>query len=636
MSVSSIISLFLKNYKPFSFLSDDDVNNIAYHSKVEFVQKLDYIFKSHQNLQNNFFVIYSGLIHFTNVVNGTETLTSKAYTGDLFGLRPFFAKGNYSLNAMANEDVLLISIPFTIFKTYLIENISVMDFLLENFVNQTKYKLENFQNLKTLSESEVSTTNSVDYSYLQDLQYNKNPLTISSLTNIRKLISIMAQFNSSYAVITHQNRAVGLITDAILRNFIASPLFNLDYSVNQIMNTKFIVVNDTVSIAEAQLNLVHNDTNLLLVTEDGTENGRIKGVITERDIIYSQANDPGIIIQELKKCFTIEEIILIHKKYLQIIQNGFTKNIPLHHLNTISGEVLYAIMHRCIQIAIEKMGNAPVKFVWLSIGSQGRKEQLTNSDQDHFLIFEDVEDNKLRDVKYYFIKLAQEVVEYFKQLGYIICPNEHVSSNIHWCNTFSDTLKIFNLWINNPKEITSHYSPIFFDFEYVFGDIKIKEALETSIYQNLKDNKLFFDFIGNQVLKLPRPLTFFKKIDIDDDGKFKDKFNLKEKAIMHYIDAARLFALSNQFKGINNTYFRWKQMAITDEKNADIYLQMAENYITLYQFRVEEGIKNDNDGTYLDTNKLNKTEKEKLKQVLNDIDDLEQLIKDKFQLTQFS
>ena len=636
MTASSIVAHFLKNYKPFTFLTDDDVKNIVSHSSIIFKDKLSYIFKTDEDLHKNFYVIYSGTIHFTTIKNGTETLTSKVYSGGLFGLRPFFAKGNYSLNALANEDVYLIAIPFTVFKSYLIENVSVMDFLLENFVNQTKYKLENFQNLKNLSEVEISKSDTIDYSYLQDLQYNTNPLTISSITPIKKLISIMAQFNSSYAVITHQNRAVGIVTDAIIRNYITSPQSNLDIEASNIMNKDFIVVNDTISIAEAQLNLVHNDVTLLLVTEDATQNGRIKGIISERDIIFSQANDPGVIIQELKKCYSLQEIVLIHKKYLQIIQKGLSKNIPLYHINTITGELLYAIINRIIQIALDKLGAAPVNFVWLAIGSQGRKEQLFMSDQDHFLIFEDVPQEKIRDVKFYFVKLAQEITENIKQLGYVICTNEHVSSNINWCNSFSDTLKIFNLWINNPKEITNHYSPIFFDFEYIFGDIKIKQALETSIYQNLQDNKLFFDYLGNKVLKLPRPLTFFKNIDVDDEGNFKDKFNIKDKALMHYIDAARLFALSNNLKGVNNTYFRWKQMALKDSKNADIYLQMAENYLTLYNYRVNEGVKNDNNGAYIDIDNLNKTEKEKLKEALNDIDELEQLIKDKFQLTQFS
>jgi CBS domain-containing protein len=42
------------------------------------------------------------------------------------------------------------------------------------------------------------------------------------------------------------------------------------------------------------------------------------------------------------------------------------------------------------------------RFAWLSIGSQGRKEQLPFTDQDSILIFEDVAAEKYRDKDYFF------------------------------------------------------------------------------------------------------------------------------------------------------------------------------------------------------------------------------------------
>ena len=49
-----------------------------------------------------------------------------------------------------------------------------------------------------------------------------------------------------------------------------------------------------------------------------------------------------------------------------------------------------------------------------------------------------------------------------------------------------------------------------------------------------------------------------------------------------------------------------------------------------------EGLKEDNDGQYINLNEMSKIDKEKLKQALAPMRELEELIKDKFQLTQFS
>ena len=83
--------------------------------------------------------------------------------------------------------------------------------------------------------------------------------------------------------------------------------------------------------------------------------------------------------------------------------SSIAKNIPLAHIYNISGEIISAINKRAIELAILDLGSPPARFAWLSIGSQGRKEQLLLTDQDSILIFEDVAADKYRDVKDYFI-----------------------------------------------------------------------------------------------------------------------------------------------------------------------------------------------------------------------------------------
>jgi CBS domain-containing protein len=60
---------------------------------------------------------------------------------------------------------------------------------------------------------------------------------------------------------------------------------------------------------------------------------------------------------------------------------------------------------------------------------------------------------------------------------------------------------------------------------------------------------------------------------------------------MPLIDGARLFTLSHGIKGINNTYTRFKQLAINDPKYSEIYLNCAEAFLTLSKLRTVEGLK---------------------------------------------
>lgn len=626
---------FLQQYDPFKTVAYSDLLEIASQSEIIYLEKSKRLFKINDELHKNFYIVNSGIIHLTKIVDAQETLVSKCYVGSIFGLRPFFAKNNYSLNSIANEDAIVYAIPIVLFKPLLAKYAVVMDYFLESFTEQSKSTAENYQNLKAISEA-GSESELTDFSYFQELDYDKNPLLVPTHISISTVAKKMVDINKSYAIVTNNARINGLITDADFRKKIAFGNINLDADCTTIMQQNVTIVEESISVAEAQLLLLKNDTDYLCVTEDGTENTRVKGMISERDIIKSQSNNPGVLIDEIRNAKDFEELKYIHSKYLFVIQNSFTKNIPIFHINNTAGGILHSIIQQCIKLCIEKIGSPPARFVWLALGSQARKEQLVLSDQDNMIIYEDVAAEKHRDVKFYFVQLAKLVISNMEILGYKPCPYEHLASNIKWCKSLSDFTAIYTNCIKSPGENMSDFSGIFFDFEYIYGETKIKDSLEIAIHQSLANNKIFFDYVGNQLLKSPPPLTFFKKFAVEETGIHKDLFNLKQKGLQFYIDAARIFALSHNLKGVNNTFLRFKQMAISDAKNAEKYLDFAENYIKLQEFRTKEGILNDNDGAFIDTNKLSKIDKEELKKAVADIDNIIDLIKDKYKLTRFS
>jgi CBS domain-containing protein len=65
-------------------------------------------------------------------------------------------------------------------------------------------------------------------------------------------------------------------------------------------------------------------------------------------------------------------------------------------------------------------------------------------------------------------------------------------------------------------------------------------------------------------------------------------------------------------------------------------LNCAEAFLLLSKFRTLEGLKNDSNGQFINLEELSKVDREKLKNALAPMKELEDLIKDTFQLTKFS
>ena len=547
-AISQRVADFLKEYEPFNYLSFDDLIKIANTIRVINLEKHTSLFQINDVLHDSFYVVASGVIHLTVISDAEETLLNKCYAGDIFGLRPFFAKNNYQMTAKAREESIVYAIPIATFKPFVAQNSDVLNFLLESFAANTKGSLDKDHGL--ISDNVGYSDNQSDMLYFQSLTYNKTPLKINTGTIIKDAAQLVTDNMLDSVLITEDSYPVGIVTDKDFRSKVATGRVAFSNTIDKIMASPVITVTENISVAEAQLIMLKYGVTHLCVTHDGTDKSDVKGIISEHDLVVAQANNPGVLLKEIKRAQSAKELKLVRDKLADIIQSSLNKNIPLTHINSIAGEITLAIVKRAVEQAILDLGSPPARFAWLCIGSQGRKEQLLLTDQDSILIFEDVSAEKYRDVKDYFLKLAKKTTTTLEKVGFIFCPQGHMASNMLWCKSLTDWSKQYNNWMNTPGEKSNEISSVFFDYEIAFGEQKIEDSITDVIFKNAKNNALFFDYLGNDALKKPAPLNFFKKFNLEEEGDYKGKFDIKTKALMPLIDGARLLVLSNNIRGI--------------------------------------------------------------------------------------
>ncbi len=636
-TIAEHIADFLKKYPPFDNLTFQELSEISTSIRVINLEKHKTLFQINDILHDSFYVMASGVVNLFVIADAEEILLNKCLEGDVFGLRPFFAKNNYMMTAKAREESIIYAIPITIFRPFVSNNSAVLDFLLHSFASNTSNPNDK-ENLREnlISDNVYYSEQHAEIQYLQSLAYNNTPLKATTVSIVQEIAQQMTDANANSTIICEDNNPIGIVTNTDMCTKIATGRFSTSETIDKIMSSPVITVVENISLAEAQLLMLKYNVTHLCVTQDGTDKSNVKGVISEHDLIVAQASNPGVLIKEIKRSQYPKDLKLIRERLTELIQKGIQKNLPLSQISNIASEINLAIIKRSVELSILDLGSPPARFAWLCIGSQGRKEQLLTTDQDNILVFEDVTADKYREVKDYFLKLGKRTTAILEKVGYELCPNGHIESNMILCKSLSDWTKQYNSWMNTPGENSGELSSIFFDFEIAFGEQKIKKATENTVFNNAKNNVLFFDFLGNDAIKKNAALNFFKKFIIEEEGENKDKFDIKTRALLPLIDSARLFILSFNIRGIHNTYYRFKQLAIVDPRNAEIYLNCAEAFLILSKFKTLEGLKNDNSGQYINLEELSKIDKENLKNALSPMRELEDLIKDKFQLTQFS
>jgi CBS domain-containing protein len=632
--VAERIADFLKRFPPFSSLTYSDLISIAEKSKVIYLEKNQVLFKGGDATHPDFYVVKDGAIGLSITSDVEDTLIDKCDEGDILGLRPFFAKNNYLMTAKAREESIVYGIPIEIFQPYVTGNTEVLSFLLESFASQSRNPYDKERSGKLISENTIYSEQTTDIQYFQPIKYTRNPITANPEDILKFIAKTMANSAIGSVIIQENQLPKGIITDKDLRSKIATGLFPIDVTADKVMTSPVITVPENISVAEAQMMMLKHDVGHLCVTIDGTDKTPVKGIISEHDVVAAQANTPGVLLKQTRRATRSKELKYVREKLTDLIQNSVDKNIPITHISNIAAEINIAITRRAIEIAVERIGTPPpVRFVWMSIGSQGRKEQLLLTDQNNALVFEDVEAEHYDAVKTYFMELAERVTYTLNKMGYEYSRDGLVASNEHWCKSVSDWIKQYNTWINTPEEKSVGISTAFFDFDFIYGVPAIEDVLTESIARSSNRNKKFFAYLAADTLKNPPPLGFFRQFLVENDGEHKDSFDIKSRALEPLIDGARLLALSQNLLEVTNTYQRFKRLAELEPQNTELYDECAEAFNTLMRFRTEVGLVNNSNGRYLNLNELSKSDKLKLKNCFQPINDLQDLIKNRFSLT---
>jgi CBS domain-containing protein len=324
----------------------------------------------------------------------------------------------------------------------------------------------------------------------------------------------------------------------------------------------------------------------------------------------------------------------VRKNIRVLLKDYLDSNIPMSITSKIISELNDACMKQVIKISLSKLKNPPpVEFAWLALGSQGRGEQLLQTDQDNALIFQDVSDELLPQTTTYFLELSKLINKGLFRMGYEYCPAEMMASNPKWCLSLSEWKGITSHWIINPGSDEVLQSSIFFDYNLTYGNASLVDELTKHIFDNIRKYPVFYFHLAAGALQNPSPTGFFRQFLLEEDGKYKDLFDLKMRALMPLTDAARVLILSHEIKKINNTAERFEKLAELEPANSELYLSCSYATKALLKFRAKQGIRHADSGRYIPMESLNKEEKVKLKRTFKIIKEIQDVVGFRFKVS---
>ena len=632
---------FLRHYPPFSLLKKEELLQLAQKVVVQYFQAEEVIFKQGEQPKDYIYVVKEGAIHLIRTEENQKTLFDVCDEGDVFGIRPLLADQAYSLTALVEEESLIYAVNVSEFRHFVANNSKIAWYLAQNFatgvrnINSSDHKGRLFLHNDHLIDGRFQLVE------IQSIEHSKSPVSCLPPTSIQEAARIMRDKNVGSIVITNsKEHPIGIITDRDLRNKVVTGDVPLSTAIRTIMSSPVNTIAPQLTVADVQIAMMKNRVHHLVITENGQADSKIIGVISEHDLLVVQGNNPAIFIREIRRSKDGTSLRLIREKAEYLLEKYLHQEVAIDFIATIMSEINDALIHKAIQLAqqnLEAKGiySPNVKWCWLALGSEGREEQLLRTDQDNALVFANVEEAAYKTTKDYFLSLSKKVTDILNECGFEYCPADMMASNPRWCLSLAEWQQQFSKWIFEPTLKNIMYCTIFFDYRPIYGDKTLADDLTQHIFNIIDKKEIFLSYLAKNALQNPPPLTFFRNFVVENDGKHKDEFDIKARAMMPLADAARVLTLQHKISRVNNTFKRFEHLAEVEPNHKELFQQAADAYEILVRYRAIHGLKNKDSGRFFNPSNLSKMQRLLLRNSFQPISALQSILKTRFQLNWF-
>jgi CBS domain-containing protein len=619
---ASQVTHFLSRIPPFSFLPEDELNSLAPDIGSAFFPKDTVVFLQGETRIDGLYVIHRGAAERYFEENQEKTLASVLGEGEMFGGISMLVNDMLAVRTLRTiEDTLFFKVPHRAFFDLCRRYEAFSEFFTDAFG-------------KRMLDRSYAAVIAKSTPHLAD----SLPLLNQPLAGIcsRRLVACTADLSiqkaaelmsagavSSIFIRAAGGAPVGIVTDNDLRTKVIARGLSVRRPVADIMSSPLTTISENALIAEALMAMMQHGIKHLAVAD---ADGRIVGVMTHQDVMAARGQSPLFIIREIAVAADVPALAQHRVRLPAMVQGLIRAGTPARHINRFVTAISDAVLKRVIELALQEMGPPPVRFVFMIMGSEGRKEQTLKTDQDNAVVYEDILPAEEAPVRDYFLRFGDKVCTGLNRSGYAFCNADVMARNPKLCQPLSVWKRRFSDWIHTAEAEDLLYSSIFFDFRGGYGHTDLISHLREHLLESLVGWSGFFRHLTQNALLHKPPLGFFRNFVVESKGEHRNKFDVKQ-AMLPIVDYARIYALKHGLAE-TNTLERLQQLTQKGLIPAKDYSEIEQGYSFLMQLRLvrqvgailDDGAPPDN---YINPKELSGIEQRLLKEIFVRIGNLQ-------------
>lgn len=572
---------FLRKYPPFNQMESAHLAFLVENCQLRFYATGDSIIKPDDGPIEYFYIVKQGLVHGErphSSKDGKET-TFEITTGECFPLAALIGERATRTEHLAAQDCfcLLLNKPAFI-KLFTLSN-PLRDFALRgvsSLLDQVNQQVQ------------LHATQTLGAQYSLEARLGElamqQPVSCRPHTPLREAVRLMHEQHVGSMVITdEQLKPLGIFTLRDLRRVVADGCDDLNQPIAQLMTQQPFALSPQASAFDAAMAMTERHiAHVCLV-----ENGRLCGVISERDLFSLQRVDLVHLARSIRHAGKLETLAALRSDIQQLVDHMLAHGASSTQITQLITQLNDHTVCRVIELGIEALGDPGVPFTWLCFGSEGRREQTLYTDQDNGILFDAADATAAAAIRARLLPLATHINNALAECGFSLCKGQIMASNPELCLSRSEWSRRFRGFVREATAENLLASSIYFDLRVVWGSEDGCRQLQQELLELVADTPLFQRMLADNALRQKPPVGRLRDFVVARKGAEKDTLDLKVQGLTPFVDGARLLALANGIP-VSNTLERLRLLVEREVIDAQDGAAYAEAYHFIQQTRLQQ------------------------------------------------
>ena len=597
----------LKEVYPFSLLPQEEIEFLASRVKGEVFRKDEVVLSEGEDVDFLYLIVKGSC-----AVKRGDKLVDILERGDFFGAYEVISGRPSAFTVKALEDCIIYLIPASVLEGLLKERPKIKDALTKELVEK-------------LAEGYRHFTGGVEDSFalvpLRELRLQP-PLFLPPQVSVREAAREMFDRGSSACLIEEKD-GLAIFTDKDIKRVVAEGKNPSRVRVIDVASKPVITAHADEPVFSAILKMVSSGVKRLPVVEGG----RVIGLLEDRTIFIQQSKNFVFLAAEIEIAKDIKTLKSLYQWVQDAVVSLLASGREILVLQRFISEINDRFIKKAISMAISEMGAPPSPFLFLVMGSEGRREQTIKTDIDNGIVFRDEEH---RD---YFLSLGQKVTGILLDVGFPECPGRVMASNPEWVRSLKEWRYTLEEWFSRPEAENLLKASMFLDFRGVEGDFSLERELRSTVNSLSKNYRNFLVAMALKVLEVDPPINFFHRFILEKKGEHKGELDIKKGGIFPITQGVRVLALE---EGLSETNTIERLKALKERIGREFTGELIEAFKVLQTVRlksqvdkIKRGFEPDN---FVNPESLTKFERDLLKDAFKVVGRFQELLGVHFRL----